>query len=148
MTPRTVVAAALLALACAGGRGPGRPIPQIVEQAPDEGLLNLVAAALAADARLEPAAGLYAGDAVTVANGEVRHYPPRYAGIAPGGVVGVTSSRIEVRPTIAWALVEYRWVSTAEGVAVEGVASFVLVPAERGEVGWRIRHAHSSAPPA
>lgn len=108
--------------------------------------MNLVGAALAADARLEPATPLYAEGATAIANGEVRHFPPRYAGLAPGGEVGVTSSRVEVREGVAWALVEYRWLSTAEGTAREGVASFVLVPAGGGGVGWRILHAHSSSP--
>lgn len=119
----------------------------VVEQAPDESLVDLVAAALAADARLELASPLYTTAATVMANGEARQLPPRYAGLAPGGEVEVSNSRIEVREGVAWAMVAYRWVSRAEGVAREAVATFVLVPAEAGGVGWRIHHAHSSSPP-
>lgn len=139
---------ALLApgLACAPGTSPATPAPMVIEEAVDQSLLNLVTAVLVADARMEPASPLYAEGATTVADGEVRHFPPRYAGLAPGGEVGITTSRVEVRPGVAWAFVEYRWISTAEGTAREGVATFVLVPATGGGVGWRVRHAHSSSP--
>lgn len=125
---------------------PRSPAPVVVHEAADESLMNLISAALAADARLEPATPLYAEGATAIANGEVRHFPPRYAGLTPGGEIGITSSRVEVRQNVAWAFVEYRWISTAEGSAREGVASFVLVPATGGGVGWRILHAHSSSP--
>ncbi len=121
-------------------------VPLLVQESPDESLMNLVTAALGADARLEPATPLYAEGATLIANGEVRHFPPRYAGLAPGGEVGITSSRVEFRQDVAWAFVEYRWISTAEASAREGVVSFVLVPATGGGVGWRILHAHSSSP--
>jgi len=148
---RSPLAAGALAMlvACAGAPRPGaEPPPMVMEQPEDESLGDLINAALAADARLELANPLYAEGAITVANGERRQMPPRYAGLAPGGVVAVTSSRIEVRQGVAWAYVEYRWVSTAEGSAREGLASFVLVPAAAGGAGWRILHAHSSAAPA
>ncbi len=125
---------------------PGSPAPVMAHEAADESLMNLISAALAADARLEPATPLYAEGATAIANGEVRHFPPRYAGLTPGGEIGITSSRVEARQDVAWAFVEYRWISTAEGSAREGVASFVLVPATGGGVGWRILHAHSSSP--
>lgn len=114
---------------------------------PDESLLELVGAALRADARMEPATPLYVPDARIVANGELRPLPPRYAGLTPGGEVGITTSRLEVRETVAWAFVEYRWFSVAEGSAREGVATFILVPAPQEGGGWRILHAHSSSPP-
>lgn len=142
-----LLAAGLLA-ACASAPPPEtEPAPIIMEQPADESLGDLITAALAADARLELAAPLYADGAITVANGETRQVPPRYAGLAPGGEVAVTSSRIEVRQGVAWAYVEYRWISTAEGSAREGLATFVLVPAAAGGAGWRILHAHSSAAP-
>lgn len=140
----------LLALVGACGGATRAPVGEprfIVEQPADESLLDLITAALAADARLEPAGLLYAEQATAVANGESRQLPPRYAGLRPGGDVSIVTSRIEVRDRLAWALVEYRWVSTTEGSAREGVATFVLVPAERGGAGWRILHAHSSSPP-
>lgn len=146
--PRLPGPLALLALgtACATGMLPGPPAPIIMEEPVDQSLLNLVTAVLLADARLEPATPLYAEGASTVANGEIRHFPPRYAGLAPGGEVGITTSRVEVRPGVAWAVVEYRWISTAAGAAREGVATFLLVPASGGGVGWRVLHAHSSSP--
>lgn len=142
------LASLCLAAACGGAIRPAAPaVGLLLEQPADESMVALITAAMVADARLEPAAPLYADDAVTIANGELRPLPPRYAGLAPAGEVAIVSTRIEVRERTAWAVVEYRWVSTAEGTAREGVASFVLIPAEAGGVGWRIRHAHSSSPP-
>jgi len=143
--------ALLLVVAVAGCGGAARAaesdVRMVVDQAADESLVDLIAAALAADARLELAAPLYTTGAMVLANGEVRQLPPRYAGLATGGEVEVSNSQIEVREGMAWATVAYRWVSRAQGVAREAVATFVLVPAERGGVGWRIHHAHSSSPP-
>lgn len=137
------------ALGCGGATPPPDPgVPMILEQPADESLGDLIAAALSADARLELAAPLYTAEAIVVANGETRQVPPRYAGLATGGEVEISSSRIEVRADVAWATVAYRWVSRLEGTAREGLATFVLVPAERGGVGWRIHHAHSSSPPS
>lgn len=136
------------AAACATTTTTVTPATIVLEEPVDQTLLNLVTTVLLADARLEPATPLYAEGATTVANGEARHFPPRYAGLAPGGEVGITSSRVEVRQGVAWAYVEYRWISTAAGAAREGVATFVLVPAAGGGVGWRVLHAHSSSPQA
>lgn len=147
---RSTILALLLAVAgCAGAsRAPGFEVRMVLDQPPDESMVDLIAAALDADARLELASPLYTAAAIVIANGETRHLPPRYAGLATGGEVEVSNSRIEVRETLAWATVAYRWVSRAEGIAREGVATFVLVPAEPGGVGWRIHHAHSSSPPS
>lgn len=144
---RGIVALVLLAGCGSAARQATSTVSVVVEQAPDESLLDLISAALAADARLEPASPLYAEGATVVANGEARHLPPRYAGLMPGGEVSVGTVRTEVRPGVAWATVEYRWVSAAEGTAREGMATFVLVPAGAGGAGWRILHAHSSSPP-
>lgn len=142
------LALAALLLACGGAARTTVEERVVVSlPPPDESLLDLVGTALAADARMEPAAPLYVPEARVVANGELRPLPPRYAGLTPGGEVGITTSRIEVRETVAWAFVEYRWFSAAEGAAREGVATFILVPAARGGAGWRILHAHSSSPP-
>lgn len=136
----------LLVAACVSMPVPGSARP-LVQEPLDESLMNLITAALAADGRMEPATPLYAQGATMIANGEVRHFPPRYAGLTPGGEIGIISSRVEIRQDVAWAFVEYRWISTTEGSVREAVASFVLVPASEGGVGWRIRHAHSSSPP-
>jgi hypothetical protein len=119
-----------------------------VEEAPDEMMVSLIGAAMAADARLELAAPLYTPEATVVANGESRQVPPRYAGLAPGGSVEVSNSRIELRDGVAWVVVAYRWVSRDAAAAREGVATFVLVPAGQGGAGWRVHHAHSSSPPS
>lgn len=150
MVPRRAawLAAVVLGAACARQVQTSYIMPLQAEEAPDERLLNLLAAALAADARLEPAAPLYAEEAILVADGERRHFPPRFAGIGPGGMVGITSSRVEVRQGVAWALVEYRWISPGEGTVREGRATVVMQPLEGGGGGWRIVHAHSSSPPA
>jgi hypothetical protein len=110
----------------------------------DDHLVEVMVAALEADTRLEVADSLYDADATVVADGNVRHVPPRFAGIGLGGIVGVMSSRTEVRTGLAWVEVSYRWISTAQGMAREGRATLVLVPGPRG--AWRIRHAHSSSP--
>jgi hypothetical protein len=128
---------------CGGTRAAGTPDLRPAVPA-DDRVSSVFVAALDADARLEPADSLYEQGAIVVANGEARFAPPRYAGVGAGGGVAVTSSRIEVRAGLAWAQVEYRWMSTAEGVVREGRATFVLVPDPAG--GWRIRHAHSSSP--
>lgn len=110
----------------------------------DDSLADLLTRALEADAALDPADPLYEEDAEVVANGERRFVPPRYAGIEPGGAVAVASSRVEFRGAIAWATVEYRWLSTSLARAAEGRGTFVLVADANG--AWRIRHAHSSSP--
>jgi hypothetical protein len=149
MAHRTWLILLGLAAACGGRvRSVETAAELVIRQPPDEWLLDLVQAALSADARLEPAGSLYAEEATTVANGVARQLPPRYAGLAPGGDVAIITSRVVVREQLAWVMVEYRWVSTAEGAAREGVATFVMTPAEPGGAGWRIVHAHSSSPPS
>ena len=129
----------LLLLGC-GGSTPPAPPPAPV--ASDDRVSEIIAAALEADARMDPADSLYTPEAVIVADGWDRGTLPRYAGVGQGGAVAVTASRLEVRGSVAWAQVEYRWVATREGIAREGQVTFVMVPDARG--AWRIRHAHSS----
>lgn len=130
-------------LACAPP--PAAPPPMAAGPADDQ-IAATIGSALTADSRLDPADSLYDVEGVVVADGVTRHAPPRFAGVGPGGSVAITSSRIEVRSGLAWAQVEYRWISTSAGLATEGRATFVLVQNERG--AWRIRHAHSSSPPS
>lgn len=144
--PALLAGLALALAGCAGSRASISTTHFVVEVSPEEGLLDLITAVMRADARLEPATPLYAEGATTIANGEPRHFPPRYAGLAPGGDVSIISSRVELRGSVAWALVDYQWISTTEGAVREGVASFLMVPAAPGGVGWRILHAHSSSP--
>lgn len=147
-SPRAVpaVVAGLLVLVGGCARQPGNAgvaltaVPVIT----DDSLADLLTGALEADASLDPAGALYEAEAEVVANGERRFVPPRYAGIEPGGAVAVASSRVEFRGVIAWATVEYRWLSTSLTRAAEGRVTFVLVPDTSG--AWRIRHAHSSSP--
>jgi hypothetical protein len=137
-----LLAALVTSLAC--GR-PALPPPEPPAPAPADDRVSLVfSAALEADARLESADSLYEPDALIVANGVNRYAPPRFAGLGPAGAVGIASSRVEVRSGMAWAQIEYRWISTSAGLAREGRATFVLVQNEQG--AWRIRHAHSSSP--
>jgi len=125
---------------CGGAaRGPATT-PAIVPA--DDRVSEVVTAAFEADARLEQADSLYQPEAEVIANGERRFAPPRFAGIEPGGAIAVASTRVEFRGGLAWSLVEYRWISTAAGRAVEGRATFILEPDGLGS--WRIRHAHSS----
>src|ERR1051326_8457018 len=69
--------------------------------------------------------------------------PPRLAGVEPGGEVAISSSRLEVRQSLVWVYLEYRWLSMTGGLAREGKATILLTPRAGGS-GWRIVHAHSS----
>ena len=74
---------------------------------------------------------------------ERRLLPARcFAGIDAGGDVAITSSRLEVRQSLVWVTLDYRWISMMEGIAREGKATVLLTPRENG--GWRIVHLHSS----
>ncbi|HEX9165133.1 MAG TPA: hypothetical protein VF862_04445, partial [Gemmatimonadales bacterium] len=118
------------------------PVTTVAIVPADDRVSEVVTAAFEADARLEQADSLYQQEAEVIANGERRFAPPRFAGIEPGGAIAVASTRVEFRGGLAWSLVEYRWISTAAGRAVEGRATFILEPDGLGS--WRIRHAHSS----
>jgi len=112
----------------------------------EEPVTAVIAAALDADRRLEPADSLWDPEATVVAGGVERYAPPRFAGVEPGGEVAVTSSRLDVRSGLAWVYVEYRWISLNEAVAREGRATVLLIPKQDGK-GWRITHVHSSVAP-
>ena len=112
----------------------------------EEPVTTVIAAALDADRRLEPADSLWDPEATVVAGGVERYAPPRFAGVEPGGEVAVTSSRLDVRSGLAWVYVEYRWISLNEAVAREGRATVLLIPKQDGK-GWRITHVHSSVAP-
>lgn len=103
----------------------------------------VLTAAFAADARVEAADSLWDHDATVVANGTLRPEPPRFAGIGTGGEVAITSSRLEVRQSLVWVYLEYRWLSLKDGSARDGKATVLLVP-RAGGLGWKIVHAHSS----
>lgn len=103
----------------------------------------MLTAALSADSRAEPADSLWDPDAIVIANGQLRNAPPRFAGVSAGGEVAITSSRLEVRQSVAWVYLEYRWLSVREGTARDGKATLLLTPRQDG-LGWRIMHAHSS----
>ncbi len=129
-----------LGLAACRAAAPGGGIPLAM---PDDRLSDLVAAALEADTRLDVPDSLYASNATIIANGRPRVAPPRFAAIGVGGSVAVTSTRFEVRSGVAWAFVEYRYVSAGAESVRAGSATVVLIT-EGG--AWRIRHAHSSMP--
>ncbi len=113
--------------------------PAVVE----EPVTAVIAAALDADRQMAPSDTLWAPDATVIANGELRYAPPRFAGVGLGGEVAITSSRLEVRQSLVWVYLEYRWMSLNEGTAREGRATVLLTP-RSGAGGWRIVHAHSS----
>src|SRR4029079_4366861 len=96
-----------------------------------------------ADRRMATADSLWDADATVIANGELRYAPPRFAGIEPGGEVAITSSRLEVRQSLVWVYLEYRWLSVKDGLARDGKATILLTP-RTGAAGWRIVHLHSS----
>jgi hypothetical protein len=140
---RTGVLAVLILAAACGGSRPPMQSGTLLPSASDDRALEVVTAALESDARLDPADSLYDREALVVANGEMRYAPPRYAAVRDSGAMAIASSRVEVRSGVAWAQVEYRWISTAKGLARDGRATFVLTPDDKG--AWRIRHAHSSS---
>lgn len=134
----------LLLAACVQTRTPPTAVvsPGVVE----EPVTAVLTAALDADRKFESGDSLWDGDAVVIANGALRHAPPRFAGVEPGGEVAITSSRLEVRQTLVWVYFEYRWISLKDAVAREGRATVILTPNKEG-TGWRIVHAHSSTAP-
>jgi hypothetical protein len=112
----------------------------------EEPITAVIAAALDADRRLEPADSLWDPEATIIAGGVERYAPPRFAGVEPGGEVAITSTRLDVRSALAWVYVEYRWISLNEAGAREGRATVLLVPRPDGR-GWKITHTHSSVAP-
>jgi ketosteroid isomerase-like protein len=113
--------------------------PGVVE----EPVTAVLIAALAADSRHEAADSLWDPDATVVANGQMRYGPPRFAGVGAGGQIAISSSRLEVRQSLVWVFLEYRWLSLPDGPAREAKATVLLTPRQdRG--GWKIVHAHSS----
>jgi hypothetical protein len=140
------LAAALLAVlpACAAPPRPVAPPPS--PAAVEEAVSAVLAAALDADRRLEPADSLWDPEAVVIANGALRYAPPRFAGVEPGGETAITSSRLEVRQSLVWVYLEYRWLSLKDALAREGRATILLTP-KAGVSGWKIVHAHSSSAP-
>ena len=104
----------------------------------------LVRLALSLDAAGDRAADtLYTADALVVGNARVRLAAPRFAGITLGGRVTVAAATVTVEGRFAWAMVDYRWVNSADQRAEAGRATFVCEQRE-GRSGWKIVHAHSS----
>jgi hypothetical protein len=133
----------VIAAGC-GGRGAVRsPSPAFSPGVIEEPITAVITAAFDADQRLEHADSLWAPDATVIANGERRPAPPRFAGVEAGGEVAISSSRLEVRQSLVWVYLEYRWLSMTGGIAREGKATVLLTPRGDGS-GWRIVHAHSS----
>lgn len=107
---------------------------------------DLVRLALTLDAAADRKADtLYASDAVVVGNARIRLAAPRFAGVggAGSGRVTITAANATVSGGLAWVLVDYRWISSAEQRADIGRATVIC---ERRGSGWRIVHAHSSQP--
>lgn len=131
----------------AAGCGPSQaaPAPLLSPGVVEEPVTAVLTAALDADRRMASADSLWDADATVIANGELRYAPPRFAGIEPGGQVAITSSRLEVRQSLVWVYLEYRWLSVKDGLAREGKATVLLTP-RSGAPGWMIVHLHSSTP--
>lgn len=137
---------ASLSLLLAGcGHAQAAPAPVLSPGAVEEPVTAVLTAALDADRRMATADSLWDADAAVIANGELRYAPPRFAGIEAGGEVAITSSRLEVRQSLVWVYLEYRWLSVKDGLARDGKATVLLTP-HGGGAGWRIVHVHSSTP--
>jgi hypothetical protein len=149
---RRAAAALLFAL---GGAGlpacGGRPASVVVQPARDaqdaESAVNdVIGRALEADARQrDPGDTLYAPFATIVVDGATRLTYPRFAGIDGPGQVAITASQIDIRPAMAWADVDYRWIDAAGTTIHPARATLILAPRGKGP-GWWIVHAHSSTP--
>jgi hypothetical protein len=141
MAGKARLAVLLLTGACSQGRMPeARPI---IGGGNEVEISSVIEQALEADSRSQPADSLYSPHAVVIAEGRARRLPPRFAGIAADGEVAITNTQLEMRGTVAWGDVEYRWESDRSGRAEAAHASFVLTPAQ-GRRGWWIVQAHSS----
>jgi hypothetical protein len=135
---------ALVTLAVACARATVAPAPRMITPgAVEEPITAVLLAALDADRRMLTIDSLWDPEATVIGNGELRYAPPRFAGIEPGGQVAITSSRLEVRQTLVWVYLEYRWLSVGDGLAREGRATVLLTP-RTGGAGWKIVHLHSS----
>lgn len=109
----------------------------------EEPVTATIAAVLAADGRGESADSLWDSEATVIADGEIRDDTPRFAGVAKGGQVAITQSRLDLRQTLAWVYFDYRWSELNAGLVREGRATVLLLPGKNG--GWKIVHAHSSS---
>lgn len=136
---------ALVAVAAGCGHPAVAPPPILSPGAVEEPITAVLTAALDADRRMATADSLWDPEATVIANGEPRYAPPRFAGIESGGEVAITSSRLEVRQSLVWVYLEYRWLSLKDGLAREGKATVLLTP-KGGVGGWKIVHLHSSTP--
>lgn len=135
--------ALLVLLAGCGGQPSTRPDPLAspANITPD-GIEAIAVAALEADARMERADTLYLAGAEIIAQGRRRFAPPRYAGVAEGGQLVVSSTRVDLAGRFAWASMEYRWLAPGQNMLREARATVVLELDAKGR--WRIVHAHSS----
>jgi hypothetical protein len=118
------------------------PAPALSPLQIEEPVTAILAAAFDADCRGERADSLWNPEATVVANGELRNDPPRFAGVGPGGRVAITESRLDLRQSLAWLYLEYRWSELSAGLVREGRATVLLTPGQAGT--WKIMHAHSS----
>ena len=141
MRPDGRLALLLLTTGCAQQRLP--EARALAGGASEAEIVQVVERAMEADGRLEAADSLYAPYATVIADGTLRRRPPRFAGVAEGGEVAITSTQLQTRGSTAWTSVEYRWTSDRSHRAQGGRASLVLVPAQ-GRTGWWIVQAHSS----
>jgi hypothetical protein len=140
----TAVSLALPLLAGCGTSPRGAvagPSPALSAAVADQ-LAELATLALDLDARAQPAETLYAPGAEILAEGRRRSGVPRFAGVEAGGQAVVGSTRVDVIGSMAWALLEYRWLSPEQHMLREGRATLVFALDARGR--WRIVHAHSS----
>jgi hypothetical protein len=146
-----VLVAGLAAWACGGPRAASGPVPVVAQgnnSAADAGeeAEAQISALLDAAFEAEPGAGAdsaFAPFATLIANGGNALNRPRFAGMGLGGQAAVIASQVEVRSGLAWAVVDYRWISADGDRAHTGRATVILAPRSGGR--WWIVHAHSSA---
>jgi hypothetical protein len=139
--PRVALGVTLL-LRASCAHPPAPASPSLTPSQIEEPVTATIEAAFLADCHGKAADSLWDAEAIVVADGAIRDAPPRFAGVGPGGQVAITTSRLDLRQSVAWVFLEYRWSELNAGLVREGRATVLLTPAKAGR--WTILHAHSS----
>lgn len=140
---RLALAIVPVVLACAGSkRVVTLPARGSISSDADGQVSRVLEAIVTGDSKGNPNDSLFSPAGTVIANGTLRFRPPRLAGVQLGGESAITSTQINVRESMAWGWVEYRWFSTDLNQVAVGRATIILVPRPAG--GWWVDQLHSS----
>jgi hypothetical protein len=137
------VAVWVLVAACAPSTPTSAPGPRLANPDAEARVTAALEAAVVGDPHGPVTDTLYAPGATVISNGNNRLSTPRLAGVMPGGQAAVTSSQVNVRQDVAWAVVDYRWFSDDKAQVRLGKATLVLAPLRNGV--WKVVQMHSSS---